>query len=94
MNSTPLPAWIERELKAAPHHLHRRGLADLVTRLFGPISYRTIEGRPYIWRISNGHAVTETRLAIQAEYERFIAAGEYRTVQAKKSAAESADIDP
>jgi hypothetical protein len=59
MNS--LPNWIEQRLETAPHYSDRRGLAQLLTSLFGPISYRTIEGRPLTWQMSNGRAVTETR---------------------------------
>jgi hypothetical protein len=83
MNS--LPNWIEQRLETAPHYSDRRGLAQLLTSLFGPISYRTIEGRPLTWQMSNGRAVTETRPAVEAEYTRFIAAPKYRGGQAKKT---------
>jgi hypothetical protein len=78
-----LPAWVERELETAPHNIDKRALTRLITRLFGPISHRTIEERPYKWRRFNNYAVTETRPAIEAEYARFIAAPEYRVVRKK-----------
>jgi hypothetical protein len=47
MNSTSLPAWVERKLETAPHYTDRRGLAQLFSSIFGsPYSHRTIEGRP------------------------------------------------
>jgi hypothetical protein len=84
MNS--LPAWIEHVLETAPHYSDRRGLAEIFTRLFSPVSPRSLESRPYVWQISNGRAVTETRAAVEDEYARFIAAPKYRGGQAKKTA--------
>ena len=52
--------------------------------LFGPISYRTVEERPFTWQISNGYAVTNTRAAVEAEYSRFVAAPKYRAGRTKK----------
>jgi hypothetical protein len=85
-SAAPLPERIEHKLETAPHFLDKRGLAQLFTELFGPISYRTIEGRPLVWRIHNGRAVTETRAAVEAEYARFVASPEYRVGGAKKTA--------
>lgn len=82
MNSTSLPAWIERKLETAPHYSDRRGLAQLFSSIFGsPYSHRTIEGRPYAWKIINRRAVTQTRPAVEDEYARFTAAVEYRVNQ-------------
>jgi hypothetical protein len=79
MNSeSSLPDWVERVLDGAPIHSDRRQLAEILTRLFGKVSYRTIEGRPYPWRKHNGRAVTPTRPAVEAEYRRFVAEPQYR----------------
>jgi hypothetical protein len=86
MTSETLPAWIEHVLETAPRYSDRRGLADLLTRLFGPTSHRTLEERPYVWQIHNGRAVTETRPAVEAEYARFIAAPKYRVTRTKRTA--------
>jgi hypothetical protein len=87
MNSaSSLPAWVEDKLKAAPVYSDKRGLAELLRNLFGPISYRTVEDRPYTWQISNGYAVTHTRTAVEDEYARFSAAPKYRSGRAKKTA--------
>ena len=37
MNSTSLPAWLERVVKAAPPFSDKRGLAKLFSECFGPI---------------------------------------------------------
>ena len=74
MTSISLPSWVEHKLEAAPVHSDKRSLAELLSSLFGPISYRTVEDRPFTWQISNGYAVTNTRAAVEAEYARFVAA--------------------
>jgi hypothetical protein len=77
---TKLPAWIEAHLKTVSPRSDRRGLAQLFSEIFGvPYSHRTIEGRPYAWKIVNGRATTETRAAVEDEYGRYEAAVEYRT---------------
>jgi hypothetical protein len=81
-----LPSWIERKLEAAPVHSDKRSLAELLSSLFGPISYRTVEDRPFTRQISNGYAVTNTRAAVEAEYARFVAAPKYRAGRTKKTA--------
>jgi hypothetical protein len=83
MNSVALPDWVEARLATAPAYIDKRGLAQLFTSLFGPISYRTVEDRPLTWQLHNGYAVTLTRTAVEAEYERFAAAPKYRTARAK-----------
>jgi hypothetical protein len=75
----PLPEWIERKLETTPPRLDRRGLARAFSDIFGvPYSHRTMEARPYPWRMVNGRATTETRNAVEDEYARFEAAPEYR----------------
>jgi hypothetical protein len=87
MNSaSSLPEWVERRLETAPVYSDKRGLAELFSSLFGPISYRTVEDRPFTWQISNGYAVTHTRTAVEDEYARFSAAPKYRAGRAKKTA--------
>jgi hypothetical protein len=85
-SSVALPDWIERALDTAPEHSDRLALANLITHLFGPISRRTVEERPYTWILSNGKAVVRTRDAIAAEYERFVASPRYRGGRAKRAA--------
>ncbi len=92
MNSTSLPAWIERRLETAPHFSDKRTLARLFSECFGPISYRTVEDRPLVWQVYAGRAVTSTRAAFEAEYTRFSAAPRYRSGRAKPVAA-NADVD-
>ena len=87
MNSVlPLPEWLERVVKAAPPFSDKRALAQLFSQCFGPISHRTVEDRPLVWRIFNGRAVTDTRAAFEAEYARFSAAPKYRAGRTKKTA--------
>lgn len=92
MNSTSLPAWLERVVEAAPPFSDKRGLAKLFSECFGPISYRTVEDRPLVWQVYNGRATTDTRAAFEAEYARFSAAPRYRSGRAKPVAA-NADVD-
>jgi hypothetical protein len=82
---TKLPEWVEAKVQVAPRYSARRGLAELLSELFGPISPRTLEDRPFTWRLSNGRAVTETRAAVEAEFVRFDAALKYRGGRAKKT---------
>jgi hypothetical protein len=82
-----LPEWVEREIANEPKHVDKRKLAQIVTRLFGPISHRTIEQRPYRWRRFNNYAVTPLRPAIEAEFARFDSALEYRAGKSKKEVA-------
>jgi hypothetical protein len=79
-----LPEWVERELALAPYNSDKRGLAELITRLFAPTSYRTVEERPLTWRRHNGKATTPTRPAIVSEYRRWKASPEYRVVRTPK----------
>jgi hypothetical protein len=86
MTSLPLPDWVERKLEGAPVHLDKRGLAELFSSLFGPISPRTVEERPFTWQLNNNRAVTNTRTAVEYEYARFVAAPKYRVCRTKKTA--------
>jgi hypothetical protein len=85
-SSISLPDWVEHKLKDAPVHLDKRGLTELFKSLFGPISYRTVEERPFTWQLHNGYAVTNTRTAVEHEYARFVAAPKYRAGRTKKTA--------
>jgi hypothetical protein len=82
-----LPAWVEKRLETAPEHSDRRGIAQLHTELFGPISPRSLEEWPLVWRLIAGKAVANTRDAITYAYERFEAAPEYRAGRTKKEIA-------
>jgi hypothetical protein len=88
MTSAPvkLPDWVEAEVALAPIHSTKKELADLISKLFGRISPRTVETRPLVWRVHNGKAVTETRPAIAAEWERFKTSPEYRVAGAREVA--------
>jgi hypothetical protein len=77
---------VERVLKTAPVNSGKRGLAEICTLLFGPISYRTIETRPLTWRLHNGKATTPTRPAVEAELQRFLASPKYRSGRTKETA--------
>jgi hypothetical protein len=74
-----LPAWVEKRLETAPEHSDRRGIAQIHTELFGPISPRSLEDWPLAWKLVAGKAVANTRDAITYAYERFQAAPRYRT---------------
>jgi hypothetical protein len=76
--SVPLPAYVERRLETAPHYSDRRGLAQLHSELFSPISPRTFEEWPLTWQLVNGRAVTNTRDAITLAWRRFQDAPQYR----------------
>jgi allantoicase len=47
-------------MSALPRHVDRRTGADLVTRFYFPIKFRTLEAWPLVWRRVNGKAVTTT----------------------------------
>jgi hypothetical protein len=83
----PLPTYVERRLETAPHYSDRRGLAQLHTELFSPISHRTFEEWPLTWQLVNGRAVTETRPAITLAWQRFQDAPQYRGGRSKKEVA-------
>jgi hypothetical protein len=87
MNSaSPLPEWVERVVEAMPPFSDKRALAKGFSQCFGPISYRTVEDRPFVWRLYNGRATTDTRAAFEDEYARFVAAPKYRVGRTKKTA--------
>jgi hypothetical protein len=83
-----LPESIERKIKSLPSRLDRPGIAQAFSETFG-VSYssRTIEARPYAWKIINGRATADTRSAFTDEYLRINASPEYRVGgTAKKTA--------
>jgi hypothetical protein len=87
MNSaSSLPEWVERVVETMPPFSDKRALAKGFSQCFGPISFRTIEDRPFVWRLYNGRATTDTRAAFEAEYARFVAAPKYRSGRTKKTA--------
>jgi hypothetical protein len=86
VNSRILPGWVERRLETAPRYSDRRGLAQLHTELFGPLSPRTLETWPLTWQRVNNRAVTDTRNAITLAHARFKAVPEYKGGRAKKAA--------
>ena len=55
-NAEPVPGKIPRY----PIRVDRRTAAALVTQLYFPVSYRTVEGWPLIVRHVNGKATVET----------------------------------
>jgi hypothetical protein len=77
-NAAPLPGWIEARLRTAPHYIGRRDLAALHTETLGPLSPRTLEAWPLVWKRVGGYAVTNARDAMQFAWERFESAPEYR----------------
>lgn len=48
------------DLSALPRNVDRRAGADLVTRYFFPVSPRSLEVWPLVWRHVNGKAVVAT----------------------------------
>jgi hypothetical protein len=84
MNSAVvLPESIQRRIKALPRRLSRRQIAKEFKEEFGvEYSHRTIEARPYAWKIINGQATADTEEAFTDEYLRISASPEYRTKRA------------
>jgi hypothetical protein len=84
---TSLPLYVEKRLETAPEHSDRRGIAAIHTELFGPISPRSLEEWPLVWKLVAGKAVANTREAITYAYQRFRDAPEYRGGRTKKELA-------
>jgi hypothetical protein len=84
--SASMPPWIQERLKTAPRYIGRRDLAALHTELLGPLSPRTLEAWPLVWRRVGGYAVTNVFDAMAFAWERFENAPEYRNSSVKKSA--------
>ena len=81
-----LPPHLEALVKAAAENSDRQGLAKLHTQGIAPISPRTFEEWPLVWRLVNGRAVTRTRTAMELAYKRFLDAPQYRGGRSKRPA--------
>ena len=81
-----LPPHLEALLNEAAENSDRRGLAKLHTQGIAPISARTFEEWPLVWRLVNGRAVTDTRTAIELAYKRYLDAPQYRGGRRKRPA--------
>jgi hypothetical protein len=62
------------DLATLPRRVNRRDGADLVTRLYFPVSHRTLEAWPLGWRHVGGYAVCETADLLAEAERRFNAA--------------------
>lgn len=58
--STGAAAIPQPDLSLLPPRVDRRTGAELVTRFYFPVSHRTLEAAPLMWRRVNGKAVCET----------------------------------
>jgi hypothetical protein len=85
--SSSLPIWIENRLETAPRYISRRDLAALHRELLAPLSPRTLEVWPLVWRRVGGYAVTNTRDAMEFAWRRFESAPEYRVSGTTKETA-------
>ncbi|MSO99828.1 MAG: hypothetical protein EXR07_02070 [Acetobacteraceae bacterium] len=59
-NSVVLPPELEELLLTLPVRMDRRTLADVITRHFFPVSYRTLEAWPLPTQCVNGKAIVPT----------------------------------
>jgi hypothetical protein len=57
---TILPSYLLEALAELPANVDRRTAADLVTKYFFPVSYRTLEAWPLRTRRVNGRAIAAT----------------------------------
>jgi hypothetical protein len=57
---TILPSYLLEALAELPANVDRRTAADLVTKYFFPVSYRTLEAWPLRTRRVNGRAISST----------------------------------
>jgi hypothetical protein len=79
-NDTPtakprnLPSDILAVLAQQPENVDRRTGADLVTRHFFPVSYRTVEAWPLPTRRVNGKAIVPTAKLFELAYSKLVAA--------------------
>jgi hypothetical protein len=69
-----LPPNIVAVLKQQPENVDRRTGAELVTRHFFPVSYRTIEAWPLPTRRVNGKAIVPTVRLFELAYAKLAAA--------------------
>jgi hypothetical protein len=60
MNRDIIEQQPEIDLSQYPPRVDRRKGAALVTKIFFPLSYRTLEAAPLTWRRVNGRALVET----------------------------------
>lgn len=51
----------EADLATLPKRVDRRAAAELVSRLYFPVSHRTVEAWPLVTKRVNGKAIVETR---------------------------------
>jgi hypothetical protein len=73
-NALPLSLPAEPDLEKLPRYGDRRQLAQIHEQYYGPMSPRTLESWPLVWRMSNGRAVAETREFLVEAQRRFDAA--------------------
>src|SRR5690349_8143985 len=62
------------DLNTLPRRVDRRAAAELVSRFFFPVSYRSIEAWPLATRLVNGKAVMETAELLAVAKAKFDAA--------------------
>jgi hypothetical protein len=64
----------EPDLATLPANLDKRGAAQLITKHFFPVSYRSLERWPLTWRQVNGRSITPTKDLLAEAQRRFDAA--------------------
>jgi hypothetical protein len=64
----------EPDLERLPRYAARLQLAEIHQHYYGPISFRTLETWPLVWRRVNGRAVAEVRAFLAEAQRRFDAA--------------------
>jgi hypothetical protein len=62
------------DLATLPKRIDRRAGAELVTRFFFPVSYRTVEAWPLVTKLVNGKAIVDTRELLAYAKAKFDAA--------------------
>jgi hypothetical protein len=69
--------------RALPARVDRKVAAEIVTRLYFPISKRTLEAWPLTWRHLNGKAICETNELLAEAQSKLDAAVPYRGGRSK-----------
>jgi hypothetical protein len=64
----------EPDLSSLPINVDKRGAAELITRFYFPVSYRSLERWPIAWRSVNGRNIAATKDLLAEARRRLLAA--------------------
>jgi hypothetical protein len=68
------PSTVDVDLSTLPKNMDRRAAAELVTRIYFPVSHRSLEAWPLVTRRVNGRALVEVREVLAVAKAMFDAA--------------------